>query len=141
MNPIPEPSSRHSTGRKRRGINGENQRPILERLAWMAYVGCTSGELQSHFGRGHGQVSGALSTLHKGGHVAMLRQRRGRQFVYVLPEYVNGRECEPRRNVTAHDVVYLAVKALDRNDLSGAAQLLNGYVSMCEQRKVSNANR
>lgn len=136
MIPSREPSSRHATGRKRRGIDGESQRPILEMLARMKWIGATSGELQRHLGRGHGQVSGALSTLHKGGHVAMLRLRRERQYVYVLPEYVNGRETEPRRNVTAHDVIYQAVDALNRNDLSGAAQLLNGYVTMCEQRKV-----
>lgn len=135
-NPIREPSARHTTSRKRRGINGETQKPILDLLASMKWIGCTSGELQVALRRGHGQISGALSTLHKHGHVAMLSLRRDRQHVYVLPEYVNGQALEPRRNVTAHDVVYAAVKALDRNDLSGAAHLLNGYVAMCEERNA-----
>jgi hypothetical protein len=40
----------------------------------------------------HGQASGVLSVLHKTGRIARLTERRNRCAVYVLPEYVQGRE-------------------------------------------------
>ena len=40
----------------------------------------------------HGQASGALSVLHKEGRLARLRNRRDKCAVYVLPEFVHGRE-------------------------------------------------
>jgi hypothetical protein len=43
----------------------------------------------------HGQASGALSVLHKEGRIARLTERRNRCAVYVLPEYVQGRETSP----------------------------------------------
>jgi hypothetical protein len=36
-----------------------------------------------------------LSDLHKAGRIARLTEERNRCKVYVLPEYVNGRETEP----------------------------------------------
>jgi hypothetical protein len=39
----------------------------------------------------HGRTTGALSTLHKAGHVARLADKRNGSSVYVLPEYVLGR--------------------------------------------------
>lgn len=52
----------------------------------------------------HGRVSGALSVLHKVGKLARLTEIRGRCKVYVLPEYVNGRQTEK------HGVVHRADK-------------------------------
>ena len=42
----------------------------------------------------HGTVSGALSVLHKTERIARLTEKRGRCRVYVLPEYVNGRDTD-----------------------------------------------
>lgn len=42
----------------------------------------------------HGTVSGALSVLHKEERIARLKERRGKSRVYVLPEYVNGRDTD-----------------------------------------------
>ena len=42
----------------------------------------------------HGTVSGALSVLHKDQRIARLIEKRDRCRVYVLPEYVNGRDTD-----------------------------------------------
>jgi hypothetical protein len=44
---------------------------------------------------GHGSVSRVLSDLHKAGLLCRLSEVRNRCKVYVLPEYVGGRETEP----------------------------------------------
>lgn len=43
----------------------------------------------------HGTLSGCLSHLHRQGTLALLNEKRDRCRVYVLPEYVNGRETKP----------------------------------------------
>lgn len=62
--------------------------------AWGEHGG-TWAEVAKATGQHHGGASGALSALHKEGRVARLTERRGRCSVYVLPEYVAGRETEP----------------------------------------------
>jgi hypothetical protein len=57
--------------------------------------GLTWKELGVLAGMHHGQASGALSVLHKEGRIARLTERRNRCAVYVLPEYVQGRETSP----------------------------------------------
>jgi hypothetical protein len=42
----------------------------------------------------HGKVSGALSVLHKEGKISRLLEKRNRCRVYVLNEYVSGRETD-----------------------------------------------
>lgn len=59
----------------------------------------------------HGRISGALSVLHKVGKLVRLSEVRDKCKVYVLPEYVNGRETE------AHGVVHKA----DKETLDAAA--------------------
>lgn len=54
--------------------------------------GRTVGELK-HFGH-HGNVSGALSNLHKKNTISRLKEKRGKQKIYVCNEYVDGRETE-----------------------------------------------
>jgi hypothetical protein len=59
------------------------------------YQGLTWKELDTFTGWGHGSTSRVLSDLHKAGRIARLTEERNRCKVYVLPEYVNGRETEP----------------------------------------------
>jgi hypothetical protein len=63
------------------------------------YVGRSYGytwrELDNATGWGHGSTSRVLSDLHKAGLLARLSEVRNRCKVYVLPEYVGGRETEP----------------------------------------------
>jgi hypothetical protein len=65
----------------------------------------------------HGRVSGALSVLHKVGKLARLRETRDRCKVYVLPEYVNGRETEP------HGVIHKADK-----ETVAAAEMVDAWL-------------
>lgn len=53
-------------------------------------------------GLSHGAASGALSRLHRAGLVERLTERRGRQQVYVAPEYVDGRETAAYRPNAAY---------------------------------------
>jgi DNA-binding MarR family transcriptional regulator len=54
--------------------------------------GLTWRELSDRTGWHHGTASGALSVLHKEGLIARLEERRDRCQIYVLPEFVLGRE-------------------------------------------------
>lgn len=42
----------------------------------------------------HGEVSGALSSLHREGVIYRLTEKRGKSKVYVLPRFCNGRTIE-----------------------------------------------
>jgi hypothetical protein len=57
--------------------------------------GLTWRECDRMLGWGHGSLSRVLSDLHKAGLLARLSEVRNRCKVYVLPEYVGGRETEP----------------------------------------------
>lgn len=48
----------------------------------------------------HGTASGTLSILHRDDRIARLAMRRGRCKVYVLKEYVAGRNTEPHGRKT-----------------------------------------
>lgn len=76
------------------GVTGERQSRVIELLAEKTTQGVTwkdvAGELNVH----HGTASGVLSVLHKVGLIARLNETRDRCKIYVLPEYVDGRECE-----------------------------------------------
>lgn len=71
----------------------------------------------------HGSVSGALSTLHKHGLICRLKEpriievilkkdtvKKSKRKVYVLPEFVDGRETEPyRESVTKKYLIDLLI--------------------------------
>src|SRR5689334_10992371 len=72
----------------RGGVTSERQRRVLDLLS-CAVNGYTWREIAEVTGWHHGQASGALSALHKTGHIARLaEERRNRCAVYVLPEHV-----------------------------------------------------
>lgn len=61
--------------------------------------GITCHEVAAATDMHHGQASRSLTVLHKAGLICRLRDKRGRASIYVLPEYVQGRETiEPRTN-------------------------------------------
>lgn len=74
------------------GTTTARQRLVLGYLGLNRGTGATWREVADRLGWHHGQASGALSVLHKAGLVARLTERRGRCAVYVLPEWVGGRE-------------------------------------------------
>jgi hypothetical protein len=82
------------------GATGARQAATLSWLTARNRDGSTIRELGQAKGWHHGQASGALSTLAKSGEVVRLRaNKRGGQSVYVLPEFIDGREiATPRVN-------------------------------------------
>lgn len=84
---------------ERRDADGSTQH-IQQTLLAMArertMTGLTVAEARGILDAHHGTVSGALSVLHKDGQLARLQQKRDRCHVYVLPEYVEGRETRPQ---------------------------------------------
>lgn len=71
---------------------GKKTKLAHEQLKATGYYGLTAAQLCGYFGWGHGAASGALSRLHRAGLIARLTERRGRQLVYVDPEFLYGRE-------------------------------------------------
>lgn len=71
------------------------QRAALLSLAGARRPGMTWAELSRTRGWHHGTASSVLSVLHMAGRIARLKERRGKSAIYVLPEYVDGRETAP----------------------------------------------
>jgi hypothetical protein len=83
------------------GVTSRRQQRVMYLLrmaGWLGpkqygqHNGITVKEVRDITGWHHGQASSALSVLHKEGKIARLTARRDRCAVYVLPEYVGGRE-------------------------------------------------
>jgi hypothetical protein len=66
------------------GTTGHRQQMIRSLIEAAGPVGLTVAELREKDGLGHhGNISGALSVLHKAGEIACLREQRGRSHPYV----------------------------------------------------------
>lgn len=79
------------------GTTGIRQGQTRRSLAAAAARGLTWRELAGLRNWHHGQASAVLTVLHKTGQIERLIERRDRCMVYVLPEYVAGRETSPYR--------------------------------------------
>jgi hypothetical protein len=84
------------------GVTGKRQRRAMYLLDARAARGMTWSEFASAERLHHGQASSVLSNLHKAGRIVRLNQTRFRSKVYVLPEWVKGREVEPYRANKRH---------------------------------------
>lgn len=84
-------SHERATREARDGTATERQERLLSFLDEQGEYGATWQEVGTSLGLHHGQVTGALSNLHKAGIVARLTTKRARCSVYVLPEHVAGR--------------------------------------------------
>lgn len=117
MIPYPGMGSGHAgnaTSRERQETEDANGMTEGRQQAALAYVavhvsdGVTVAEVQDALGVGHGQASSALSHLHRAGKITRIKSRRNKQEIYVLPEYVNGRDVSPynERNNRKHPKFY-----------------------------------
>lgn len=107
MIPYPGMGSGHATGsdtskeRQERndatGITSRVQQAVYNWLSDVGAEGVTSAEVTDKYGIGEGMSSSALSHLHRAGKIRRVKMRRKRHEIYVLPEYVNGREESPYR--------------------------------------------
>lgn len=81
------------------GITAKAQRYALIMATQAGAYGVTVAELRERNGMvHHGRISAALTNLHKAGRLAALRERRGHCGIYVLPEFVEGREVRQFRS-------------------------------------------
>jgi len=84
---VNQPASKDRANREAStGISNERSERILATIIHNA-DGWTWKELGQHLGLHHGQISGALSNLHKAGMVFMLREQRNRCHPYVHANY------------------------------------------------------
>lgn len=91
------------------GITNKAQRYALILAGQRGRDGVTVAELRERDGSlHHGRISAALTNLHKAGRLAALLDRRGHCGIYVLPEFVEGREVRQFRSNRPH---------IDRTDL------------------------
>ena len=78
------------------GELSKTQQGVIRHLSTAKAYGCTWKEIQLPDGNGgtmhHGSISGALSNLHKDGRISRLTSKRDGCLVYVLNEWVQGRE-------------------------------------------------
>ena len=79
------------------GTTTDRQQLIILNLMKAKEQGLTWHEVGDLNGWHHGQASGGLSVLHKVGIIARLKERRNKSAVYVLPDYINGREVSERK--------------------------------------------
>lgn len=77
------------------GTTKDRQQRVMKSLEAREGKGVTVWEVRQLTSWHHGQASSVLSVLHKEGRIARLTERRNRCHVYVLPEWVNGREVQP----------------------------------------------
>jgi hypothetical protein len=86
------------------GVTSQVQRKVLQSLKFRGVYGNTVAELRDTLWmHHHGQVSSALTNLHRAGRIARLSDKRNRCKVYVLPEFVNNRDTEePTRQAVTY---------------------------------------
>jgi len=79
------------------GTTTKRQKDALMFLWEQHENGCTWKELAEAFGVHHGSASGVLSVLHLAERIERLALTRNRCKIYVMPEFVAGRETEKRK--------------------------------------------
>lgn len=84
------------------GTLSERQQSILACMRAVGASGWTVAELRHLYPEWHhGQISAALTTLHKAGRIARLAERRNGCAIYVDPEQVHGRSTMPAARTDA----------------------------------------
>lgn len=90
-----EASRMRAEGEARDGTVLRRQQDVMHWVQAAGVSGVTWRDLGEVTGLHHGQITGALSNLHRAGKIARLTQRRGRCSVYVAHEYVGDRRIAP----------------------------------------------
>lgn len=93
------------------GKTAKNQELVLALLELQDFRGVTWKDLSSWYDWHHGTASGVLSALHKADKIVRLLDRRDRCRIYVLPEYVRGRQYDlPKRNMPNKEVFDMLIE-------------------------------
>lgn len=79
------------------GTTSKRQRSALQLLNRWEKYGATWQDLATYHNWHHGQASSVLSILHRKGIIVRLAETRDRCAIYVLPQFVDGREVSERK--------------------------------------------
>lgn len=93
------------------GETGKRQAMVLSELQDAGTHGATWRDIALALELHHGQASAALSVLHREGIIARLEQRRNKCSIYVLPEFVAGRQTADAMKTQA-SINAIAIKAV-----------------------------
>jgi hypothetical protein len=80
------------------GVTSKNQTLFITDLSYAGEMGLTAREWGLMHSLEHQTYSSVPSVLHLDGAIVRLTQRRGRHQIYVLPNFVNGRETAPHKS-------------------------------------------
>lgn len=80
------------------GVTSRRQRGVLHMMYLFGPSGVTWVDVAEQQSIHHGSASGLLSVLHKERRIERLTLKRNGSSVYVLPEYVEGRETSPHKS-------------------------------------------
>lgn len=81
---------------------GKRQQQVYNYLSDVGEEGANCSEVMDWLDIGHGSASGALTRLHRDGLVSRLTVKRHGKQVYVLPQWVKGRNESPYRPNAAY---------------------------------------
>lgn len=85
-------------------VTGERSQQVYNLVSNSKHRGLTVSEVQQALRIGHGSASGALTRLHRAGHIVRLAHKRNGQQVYMVEAFSAGREQSPYRpNVAYRD--------------------------------------
>lgn len=122
-------SERRARTEDANGITSERQKAVLLHLHNVGTGGATWKELADAHGWHHGQASGALSNLHRGGYIHRLTVVRNRCKVYVHPLHVHGRQTENPTTRRTPDPAILRLADILKTTRDGQSVTLDAYTS------------
>lgn len=110
------------------GVTAKRQIDVLNMLEDAGAAGLTWWQISDMTGDHHGAVSGALSVLHKNGHISRLTERRGKSQIYVCNQHVNGRATVTHKgnadNERLHTFLVDLLQHVENDRLLSAAAMI-----------------
>lgn len=94
-------------------VKGKRAEQVYAAVAYRQHFGFTCKELEKALNIGHGAASGALTRLHRAGHLVRLKQTRDGQELYVVEAFSGGREKSPYMPNVAYREGYKRPMALE----------------------------
>ena len=116
----------------------ERARLVLSHLAYRT-EGMTWQQLAEAMNLHHGQISGALSNLHKSGHVFMLRQQRNRCHPYVHSIFKD--HYTPEQRIDEPVKTKTTQRLQDLEELLDTLTTLVGFGRITDPEIISHINQ
>lgn len=120
------------------GTSTERARVILTYLAHSP-EGMTWKQFSMRLNLHHGQISGALSNLHKSGHVFMLRQQRNRCHPYVHSIYKD--HYTPEQRIDTPVKTKTTQRLQDLEELLDTLTTLVGFGRITDPELITHINQ